>query len=221
MRPLTFTRTNSSLRYPNDELLLNASRIEGTISGGWWKITISISRTREIAARNFYSGGIYWEEGEGGLTVNHADVRGSTGNWIPDETRSNYSGKWATRSNGEDLSTRPVRISCLLAERVQPPRSVDFSFIKRSPFSEWRPLCLGNADHGSHIVRVPLSLSTSSLSSSLSNDQPFLIPLPHIPPLFSKDLDPILSPRGTSMEWMDYRPNLNKPSRGEIWWKIR
>lgn len=22
-------------------------------------------------------------------------------------------------------------------------------------FSEWRPLCLGNADHGSHIVRVP------------------------------------------------------------------
>lgn len=42
--------------------------------------------------------------------------------------------------------------------------------------------------------KVPLSLSTSSLSSSLSNHQPFHpLPLLHIPPLFSKHLDPILS----------------------------
>lgn len=58
----------------------NVSRMEGTRSGG--SLKISISRTgklpREISIRVEYSFG-----GGGGVTVNHADVRGSTGNWIP------------------------------------------------------------------------------------------------------------------------------------------
>lgn len=69
---------------------VSSNIMEGTRSGG--SLKISISRTgklpREISIRVEYSFG-----GGGGVTVNHADVRGSTGNWIPDETRSNYSGK--------------------------------------------------------------------------------------------------------------------------------
>lgn len=142
------------------------------------KITISISRTgklpREISIR---VENIHLVKGEGGgrgVTVNHGDVRSGgpvTGYWIREFVRITLGNERLVEWRGSfhEASSNFVSIG---RARSTAFRSVDFSFIKRSPFSEWRPLCLGS--RVPHPVRVP----RTERSRYPFPHHPFLRPFP-------------------------------------------
>ena len=184
------------------------------------KISISISRTgklpREISIRVEYSFG---EMGRGGLTVNHADVRAPVTGYRTGLVRITLGNERLVEWIGSFHEASSNFVSIGRARSTASIRRLffyeAFTILRMAPVMPSRqrgsPGPTSCESHNVETRKVPLSLSTSSLSSSLSNPSPTFL-------LFSKDLersDPLFLWTMELMDgwmdgWMDYRANLNK-----------
>lgn len=109
--------------------------------------------------------------------MNHGDVRSGgpvTGYWIREFVRITLGNERLVEWRGSFHEASSNFVSIGRARSTAFRSAVDFSFIKRSPFSEWRPLCLGS--RVPHPVRVPRSRYPFP-------HHPFLRPFPTFPPL--------------------------------------